>query len=339
MKKRSEQRRSGQYTSSCSAPSCGRPRRSANLRILCRDAWKSCSGLSRTEAKRRYITSLIDTMRVYASSSPDSRELVDELEFVWDQVKSNVPSNSSSSPPNITSPGLGISTRQPSPHPLRNSNLLGTKREQGITVLSPLSQSQAEDEDEDDDQNEDEFVDAPDSVIADPPRPNPHRFSSQSEPPPSSSSHIDRPPGSPTPLPRKQQKPSPSTSASDIRWRRRVEAALVKMTAEVAALREQLEARRLWSRNRHGKLLDWIWSIASSVIKHVAVDFFFLALLLVWLRRKKDGRLETAVKVLFGDTVAQVRQVGTEVQTQVQKGVGNIGRALGAAPKRGSRAV
>ena len=63
-----------------------------------RDAWKQQSNLSRTEAKRRYITTLIDTMHQYASPSPDSRELVAELEFVWDQVKSNVPSSSSSSP-------------------------------------------------------------------------------------------------------------------------------------------------------------------------------------------------------------------------------------------------
>jgi hypothetical protein len=63
-----------------------------------RDAWKQQSRLSRTEAKRRYITTLIDTMHKYASPSPDSRELVAELEFVWDQVKSNVPSSSSSSP-------------------------------------------------------------------------------------------------------------------------------------------------------------------------------------------------------------------------------------------------
>jgi hypothetical protein len=63
-----------------------------------RDAWKQQNNLSRTEAKRRYITTLIDTMHQYASPSPDSRELVAELEFVWDQVKSNVPSSSSSSP-------------------------------------------------------------------------------------------------------------------------------------------------------------------------------------------------------------------------------------------------
>src|SRR5690349_9423073 len=76
-----------------------------------RDAWKSSSGLSRTEAKRRYISTLIETMRKYASPSPDARELVSELEFVWDQVKSNVPSSSSS--PLHTHGGVGLVAMDP----------------------------------------------------------------------------------------------------------------------------------------------------------------------------------------------------------------------------------
>jgi hypothetical protein len=52
---------------------------------------ETADGLSRTESKRRYITTSIDTMHKYASPSPDSRKLVAELELVWDQVKSNVP--------------------------------------------------------------------------------------------------------------------------------------------------------------------------------------------------------------------------------------------------------
>jgi hypothetical protein len=64
-----------------------------------RDAWRSSAGLSRTEAKRRYVTLLLETMRRYASSAADSRELVDELEFVWDQVKTNVSPGSSGSSP------------------------------------------------------------------------------------------------------------------------------------------------------------------------------------------------------------------------------------------------
>ena len=43
------------------------------------------------------MTALIETMHQYASRSPDARELVAELEFVWNQVKSNVPSSSHTS--------------------------------------------------------------------------------------------------------------------------------------------------------------------------------------------------------------------------------------------------
>ena len=74
-----------------------------------RDAWKQQNGLSRTEAKRRYINKLIETMRQYASRSPDARELVAELEFVWDQVKSNISSNASSHPTAVLANDIGRS--------------------------------------------------------------------------------------------------------------------------------------------------------------------------------------------------------------------------------------
>ena len=124
-----------------------------------RDAWKQQNGLSRTEAKRRYITTLIDTMHKYASPSPDSRELVAELEFVWDQVKSNVPSSSSSSPlrtadhitPGYTSQHeLGQSGRaamntsadmdQDTPGQMRGQE----QRDIPLRVKSPMSQSEEE---------------------------------------------------------------------------------------------------------------------------------------------------------------------------------------------------
>ncbi|KAI9799533.1 MAG: hypothetical protein M1825_004459 [Sarcosagium campestre] len=65
------------------------------------DAWNAQKGLSKTEAKRRYIGTLIDTMHKYASTTPDARELVSELEFVWEQIKSNAATSASaaSSPP------------------------------------------------------------------------------------------------------------------------------------------------------------------------------------------------------------------------------------------------
>lgn len=51
------------------------------------DAWKREEGLSKTEAKRQYISYLIETMRVYASGTLEARELLSELEYLWDQIK------------------------------------------------------------------------------------------------------------------------------------------------------------------------------------------------------------------------------------------------------------
>jgi len=51
------------------------------------DAWKREEGLPRTEAKRHYILYLIDTMKVYASGTVEARELLNELEYLWDQIK------------------------------------------------------------------------------------------------------------------------------------------------------------------------------------------------------------------------------------------------------------
>lgn len=54
------------------------------------DAWKREQGLSKTEAKRRYIQYLIETMKVYASGTHEARELLNELEYLWEQIK-NLP--------------------------------------------------------------------------------------------------------------------------------------------------------------------------------------------------------------------------------------------------------
>lgn len=54
------------------------------------DAWKREQGLSKTEAKRRYIQYLIETMKIYASGTQEARELLNELEYLWEQIK-NLP--------------------------------------------------------------------------------------------------------------------------------------------------------------------------------------------------------------------------------------------------------
>ncbi|KAG7798501.1 hypothetical protein KL929_001544 [Ogataea haglerorum] len=51
------------------------------------DAWKLEEGLSKTDAKKQYISYLIDTMRSHANESAEARELLSELEYLWDQVK------------------------------------------------------------------------------------------------------------------------------------------------------------------------------------------------------------------------------------------------------------
>jgi hypothetical protein len=300
---------------------------------MSRDAWKQQNTLSRTEAKRRYITTLIDTMHKFASPSPDSRELVSELEFVWDQVKSNVPSSSSSSPLQTLS-HMGL-------HQPPNHSYLGESRpDQGRThedddddedddgplqIKSPMSQSEEELEEEEAEIDRDEFVDAPDSQY----NPNPEDADAGVQTNLALVRHNPKPIDTPTPAPRIRSilpqslpmpnftlTPAPATgapqpeTAADKKWRGRVEQALQKMTAEVAALREQLEARRLFSHSPHYRLVRGIWRWVWAGLKHVAVDVFILGIVLLWMRRKKDRRLEGAIRVLLGDAVAQVQKVG-----------------------------
>jgi hypothetical protein len=283
-----------------------------------RDSWHSCTGLSRTEAKRRYITTLISTMHKYASPSPDARELVSELEFVWDQVKSNVPSSSSSSPLQTLGMPAGFSTiDKPPPFPKLDTSHFRSpmdtgEEKDGLRVMSPMSQSEEEaaEAEEAAEQEGEVFVDARDSQIAEPP-PRCDDISQQD----SQEGKGDRyrPPDSGVALSRDAAKRSSYSSPREPRWRLRVESALVKLTAEVAALREQLESRRLFSLSKQHRIWQYmVWSV-WGLVKHVAFDFLLLAVVLLWMRRKKDRRLEMAIRVLLGDAVAEARRIGGSV--------------------------
>jgi len=98
------------------------------------------------------------------------------------------------------------------------------------------------------------------------------------------------------------------------KWRRTVELALVKLTAEVSALREQLESRRLFKRSKRATLWAWLSWAFWGVTKLFVADVLVLCVVLVWLRRKKDRRLEGAMRVLLGDAVAEVRRVSAGIQ-------------------------
>ncbi|TLD32098.1 acyl CoA binding protein-domain-containing protein [Venturia nashicola] len=287
------------------------------------DAWHAQSSLSRTEAKRRYITTLIDTMHKYASHSPESRELVSELEFVWDQVKSNVPSSASSSPQrqfgilgNVSQHSAppkygGITSFSESfqeEQRLRNER---RKSSDPIRLISPLSQSQEEELLEAEEDETEEFVDAPDSQMADPP---PRMIDAEIASPlrneRRSPQNEDRP---------KARRKSSNGPSNDEKWRKRIESALVKMTAEVAALREQLESRRLFTHTLQYRILRFISNAVWGLVKHVALDVVILGVILLWMRRKKDKRLEGAMRVLLGDAVAQVQKVGEKQLIQLGK--------------------
>ncbi|RMZ67290.1 acyl binding [Pyrenophora seminiperda CCB06] len=329
-----------------------------------RDAWKQQNGLSRTEAKRRYITTLIDTMHKFASPSPDSRELVAELEFVWDQVKSNVPSSSSSSPlrtldhvqPGYSEHELGQSGRAAMgmkntlEHNRSKRNTAPRYEQAGgeeeaspapMRAKSPMSQSEEALEEEEANIDREIFVDAPDSQY------NPTSYPDDEPSLDDAAVQTDLqqlmraepiPIQTPTPAPRNRGmvvlgkpiqmpipgfggitpaaagaaapgKDAPKDAAADQKWKKRVEQSLMKMTAEVAALREQLEARRLFAHSAHYRLFRGIWRWLSACVRHVAVDVFILGIVLLWMRRKKDRRLEAALSMILGEAVGKMRRV------------------------------
>ena len=114
------------------------------------DAWGKHHGLSKTAAKRCYIELLIDTMHNHTSETPDARELVSELEFVWDQIKNNSPAATSSS---SASYGLHSSYGLQSPpmqgpgaypaSPLPTPGLVPHQAQGGLLEVDPVSQDQA----------------------------------------------------------------------------------------------------------------------------------------------------------------------------------------------------
>lgn len=76
------------------------------------------------------------------------------------------------------------------------------------------------------------------------------------------------------------------------KWRRIIEQALVKMTAEVAALREQIATGREYQGRKQRSFGRWIAWFIWLCLRHFLVDGLLLGLVLLWLRRRKDRRVE-----------------------------------------------
>lgn len=219
------------------------------------DAWDAQRGVSRTEAKKRYVEALIETMHKYASATADARELVAELEFVWDQIKHNSESSTGSSP------GRG-GHMYDHRDGQRGFERPGTGPEGPMRVISPMSQDDEAEreserrlvyeevfEEEEEEEDEEEFNDG-------------------------------------------RRKGDKKTK----RWRRTVELALVKMTAEIAALREQIATGREYQGKKERSLGRWLAWLLWMAVRHFFVDVVVLGIVLLWLRKRKDRRFEDLVR-------------------------------------------
>lgn len=87
-----------------------------------------------------------------------------------------------------------------------------------------------------------------------------------------------------------------NTSRRTRRWRRKVEAALVKMTAEIAALREQVATGREYQERRKYSIAAWLGWLVRVTLQHIIVDASILGLVLLWMRKRKDRRIENLVR-------------------------------------------
>jgi hypothetical protein len=80
------------------------------------------------------------------------------------------------------------------------------------------------------------------------------------------------------------------------RWQGKVEQALVKMTAEIAALREHIATGREYQGKKQRSPARWVGWFLWLAIRHFMVDLVVLGIMLLWMRRRKDRRIEDLVR-------------------------------------------
>ena len=219
-------------------------------------------------------------MHKYATTTPEARELVAELEFVWDQIKSNSVSSSSTSP---GQPGKRGSNSGLEGQSRINTSQRVTAEElttaSGLRVLLPVS-----DGDEEDDEDA-EFEDAARHPTAGEEDEDEEAIAVAG---------------------------TNQTRDLDLRnrkWRRRIERTLVKMTAEIAALREVVDAARLGDSRRRNGVWAWFNWLIWVGCRHVFVDLALLGLLAVWARRKGDHRVEQGLALLWDYVREKIRRI------------------------------
>ena len=92
------------------------------------------------------------------------------------------------------------------------------------------------------------------------------------------------------------------------KWRRKIEHALVKLTTEVAALREQIEAKRIGDGRRRNGLWALMTWVAWFTVQHLIVDLALLGLLVTWARRKEDRRVDQGLQLLLRYVQHRIRK-------------------------------
>lgn len=217
-----------------------------------------CRGPHRDNAQiRKYIVSLdhlpdVGTWKL-TSLSRDGRELVAELEFVWNQIKDNVPSSDSSSA-NPSDPTNSFhQPRSGSDGPMK---ILSPMSEQDVVELRSRRQIDEDDED----------------AVA-------------------------------------RDEEERAASLQNGRWSKKMERAITKLTAEVAALREQIATGREWRSKKEKSFPSWIKWFIFVVMKHLLIDCVVLSIILLWMRSRKDRRLEDIVRAALRLVREYVRKV------------------------------
>lgn len=260
--------------------------REAEAEIEKWDSWHGCAGMSKTDAKRRYIGTLIETMKEYASGTQEARELVAELEFVWNQIRSQSGSSegedadAESPTRRLERAGLKQTLSFDSNSPIqsaqaRRSKGMGSRTASDpnrLRVLSPVSARDS------DDVVETEEVDPDAEALIGP-------------------------------------LPIRASSTSESEWRARIESHLRQLATEVAALREEMSANHLLSssslspsltskrRRLLFRITSWGRWLAWVILRQAFATAIFVLLLIIWARwkRYKDRRVEQWVRRRWTD--------------------------------------
>jgi hypothetical protein len=286
-------------------------------------------------------------MHRYASQTPEARELAVELEFVWDQIKSNPSSSSSSSPiqragvpslPQHSYPSITgrLARNDYVDHMIARNGMGGDSR---LRVLSPVSQpdghyrGRGADSDVDGDEDDaEEFAEARDQLYDDNEDDedggdDDDDLSTRQEKSVSDGEmeegvvDYDDERSRESSLRRRgrrdnrhREAEAAARSSNDgkprdtRKWRRRVEQALTKMTAEIAAVREQMEVRDL-ARRRRSKIWAWLKWIVWVALRQVIWDLAILAMLLIYLRLRGDRRVEDKLRLGWSEVKTRLSKL------------------------------